>query len=135
MTERAVARGEGIGLTRDQIIESATVLSEVYDLEPSRMLAPVPPHFTVTTHGFIRYVSATMPDYENVYNSIAAAIINDGHKTNQVIASATGHNLLLIEQILELMADKGFIRLDKCQEREWHIENVSPRLRRVLGDA
>jgi len=133
MTDDAVARGETVGLTREQVIESATVLSEVHDLEASRVLAPVPPHFTVTTHGFIRCVSATMPNYEDIYNSVASAIINGGHKTNQVVAAVTGHNLLLVEQILELMADRGLIDLAKCHEREWLIANVSPRLRRVLG--
>jgi hypothetical protein len=135
MTEDAIARGEEIGLTADQIIESATILSEGYDLEPSRALAEIPPNFTVTTHGFIKCVSAVREDYEQTYNAIASAIINKQKLTNNEIAAETGAPLLLVEQTLELMADKRYLHLDKCHGREWHVSNVSPSLRRVLGGA
>ncbi len=134
-TDEAIARGEALGLTAEQVLDAATALVELYDLEPSRVQAEIPPDYNVTSHGFIRCVSEVLPEYKDVYHAVASALINEKKATNHEVASAAGANLLLVEQILELMADKRFIHLEKCNGRHWYISNVSPRLKDVLSDA
>jgi len=135
MTDDAVARAESLGLTEADVLETAQSLVEVYDLEPSKVLAEIPPHFTVTTHGFIRCVSAVLPEYKDVYHAVASAIINGGKSTNEEIASETGANPLLVNQILEVMAEKRYIVLDKFIGGLWQVSNPSRRLKDVLGGA
>jgi hypothetical protein len=135
MTDDAIARGEALGLTAEQVVDAATALVELYDLEPSPVLAEIPPHYSITIHGFIRCVSELLPEYKDVYHAVASAIVNEKKSTNEEVAVAVGANILLVEQILELMADKRFIHLEKCIGRHWYISNVSPRLKDVLSGA
>lgn len=135
MTDDAVARAEAIGLTEEDVLETAQSLVEVYDLERSKVLAEIPPHFTVTSYGFIRCVSAVLPEYKNVYHAVASAIINSEKDTNEAIVSETGANPLLVNQILELMAEKQYIVLDKFIGGFWQVSNPSRRLKDVLGGA
>jgi hypothetical protein len=132
MTEDAVTRAESIGLTEEDVLQTAQSLVELYDLEPSKVLAEVPPHFTVTSHGFIRCVSAVMPEYKDVYHAVASAIINGRKDTNQEIVNETGANPLLVNQILELMAEKRYLVLDKFIGNLWQVSNPSRRLKDVL---
>jgi hypothetical protein len=135
MTDEAITRGEALGLTSDQMLDGATALVELHDLEPSPVASEIPPHYSVTSHGFIRCVSERLPEYKDVYHAIASALINEKKSTNDEVASAVGANLLLVEQILELMAEKRLIHLEKCIGRHWYISNVSPRLKDVLAGA
>lgn len=131
-TEELITQGEAVGLRRAQFLESAQVLAESYLLERDRVLLTVP-NYSLRHAGLERYLRATMSNYHEISDRVAAFVANNDRTSNREIATALKlPTLLVVEHILDMLESRGLLKQAKAIGRISKVHSVSPRLRRML---
>lgn len=131
-TEQVWDEAETQGLSREDYLDSLEILSKRGYLKRSRVLGDPPPDFSVTTHGFDTYLHNFTPNFKSVFRRIAFAIINEGKRLNADIVDATGHEKVIVDHVLEVMADKRYVELNTGIGGYMEVTKVFADLRRLL---
>lgn len=132
-TEPTAIAAATLGIAREQFLESAAILAEHYFLEKARVMAPVPPYYSVTLQGLDQYFDAFVPDYRGTCAAIVSLIVNEAKRSAREIADALGHpKLVTVEHVLDVLSNNGLVQISKVSPRHTSVSDVSPRLRRVL---
>ena len=87
----------------------------------------------VTTEGFERFAKAYLPDYQSTVQAVVSAIVNEHVERNSDLQAKVGKGQFLINHILELLRDQGYIQLEKFGTGLWEVSRVSVKLRRAFG--
>ncbi|HSK77930.1 MAG TPA: toll/interleukin-1 receptor domain-containing protein [Thermoanaerobaculia bacterium] len=133
-TEDIWRRVEPLGLPRQEFEDSLRVLAEIGLLEEGREIAPFPTYFSSTVSGLETYSQAFVQDYESTKRSVCATILNTDLTDNDEIAEKLGQPVVLVTHIFEELEARGFLRVDHALGGKSWVSNVSPRLRRTLGN-
>lgn len=146
-TQEMLSQAEQQNLSPYQFYESLTMLDDSHLLELKRSSYPEPndpklremvrggvPFFSITLDGFEKYAKTYIPEYKTIVRDVLLQIVNESKKDSASIAEAIKQPLIVVEHVLELLDQRGEIRI--LQEFNGGITtrfmNPSPRLRRRL---
>lgn len=102
-----------LGISQEQLLESAEILNNKGLIEPSRTIGSQLAGFTITVHGFENYGRFCIPNFHDLIRQTMALLVNDGLVTNGDIADRLGIALLTSEFILDLLHVRGYIKVLK----------------------
>jgi hypothetical protein len=135
------------GVSPYQFHESLAILDDSHYLDLTRSSYPEPsdpklremvkggiPGFSITIDGFEKYAKTYILTYNVINKEVHLQIVNEGKRDSASIAEAIKQPLRVVEHILELLDQKGELRI--LQEFNGGVTtrfmNPSPRLRRRL---
>jgi len=87
----------------------------------------------VSTDGFQQFAKAYIPGYESTIQAVASAILNENVDSNSDLQVRIGKSQFLINHILDLLENQGYLRLEKYGAGLWEVYSVSVKLRRAFG--
>jgi hypothetical protein len=91
------------------------------------------PTIRVTTDGFEQFAKAYIPDYQSTVQAVKSAIVNENVDSNSDLQAKIGKDQFLINHILELLRDQGYIQLEHFGGGQISVYSVSVKLRRAFG--
>ena len=97
-----------------------------------RDVGPGPYRFLVTLYGMDQYARAYVQNYSEIINDVVISIVNKQLKDNRSIANEVHQRLRLVDHILDLLKNRGQLKLSKDVAGGVRIYNVSVSLRRAL---
>lgn len=117
-----------------QIQDSLEVLEENGYIKTSKTLGGGLYAYQITTRGFEVYANERIPDYHEKIDSVISAIVNQDLGDNRSIAETLGQEVFLVNHIMDLLEQRGFIRQAKMLGGGCAIVSVSASLRRHLNE-
>lgn len=131
-TEMIWEDAEASGMERDDFIDALEMLVRGDYLEPSKVLADIPPDYSLTLRGFDTYLHEFTPNFRDVFRSIAGAIVDNGLRDNGEIQSSIGQPKVVVDHVLDVMHAKQYIELVHTIGGYATVQNVHAGLRRLL---
>lgn len=89
--------------------------------------------YQITTRGMEAYLTAYIPQYQELIREVIALIVNNNMQSNDELIAETKQPTRLINHILDLLEMNGHVHLSKTIGGGVHVYNVSPALRRMLA--
>lgn len=123
---------EKLSISREDFEDSLQVLEQHGDLEPSKVLAPIPPYFSLTVGGMETYLRRFHPGYPELFRDVGLAIVNRDLKNNYEIADALNMPQSIVRHILRVMHMKRYIGSALRSEGNIDIYEVGAALKRYL---
>jgi pyrimidine deaminase RibD-like protein len=120
------------GISPEEFDESLQILNSEHYIEPSgRGSITV---FRITVIGFEVYAQAFIGNYKGIVKSVISRIVDNGDRTNKVIAEALHHPLMIVNHILDVLEQDNKLTQKKTLNSEGNFEivTVSPQLKRML---
>lgn len=121
---------------KEQVLESIEILEYQGYFNVSYYMAGGPEswgcHYTITLYGYEEYCKAYVPNYAEVQNSIAGAIVNEKIRTNLELQDKLVLPLPLVTHVIKLLDNNGFIQVSDDISNRLAIYSVSSKLRRAL---
>lgn len=120
------------GISEEAFLESLEILENKGYVKVHATLGPGilgMSAFSFTIAGLEEYVGAFVPGYSAVQEHIIQSLANS-HKNAPFDVDTTK---LLNEQVLDILASKGLIRITKMTGPMTSVDHVSPELRRMLN--
>lgn len=147
-TEEMLEKAALQGISRYNFYESLAVLGDKHYFELTTVMGGEPhepelkrltrggvPCFSITIYGFEQYAKAYVPNYQSTARGVVLQIVNYDKSDSAAIASALDQPRRVIEHVLELLNQRGLIRLLKEYGLDTtHFINPSPELRRLLEE-
>lgn len=87
----------------------------------------------VTTAGFQQFAKTYLPDYESTIQAVASAILNKDVESNSDLQAKIGKSQFLINHILDVFQNQGYIELSIFGTGRRVISAVSAKMRRAFG--
>lgn len=91
-------------------------------------------YFEITTYGFDEYARVYIPNYNSLIMSVASQIINYGKKNNKEINAVLKEPQFIIDSILDVMNNQGWIRVAKAVGGWSHVAEVYAEMKRALRE-
>ena len=88
----------------------------------------------VTDYGFGEYARVHIPDYESVFKSVALQLVNQHKNNSRKIVEALDQPAVLVEHLLNVLANRGYIEAQTFDGGLMFIYKVSPELKRMLRE-
>ncbi|MFQ5751767.1 MAG: toll/interleukin-1 receptor domain-containing protein [bacterium] len=121
-----------VGYSREDFYETLEILDSRGYIKALKVLDGNIPSFTITMYGFEKYLRAKLEDYDFLVNNVAFIIVNKKALDNQTIIAELGKPQLIIDHILNVLDNKGLIKLQRTIGGLSFISNISPELKRKL---
>ncbi len=88
--------------------------------------------FFITTHGFNQYARLFIPHLNLIYNEVISQIVNLKNTENKSISKEINQPVMIVNNILEVLAWNGLIKIHTYMGGNIKIFNISPELKRML---
>lgn len=102
-------------VSQDAAVASLYALG-AYLEEQSECGTSLPIAFAPTSFGVEMYLRHTDPEYRNYVKEVVSAIVNDGDGMAEQVSDRTHIRPSLVEVILDNLASRGFLKVDKYSE-------------------
>jgi hypothetical protein len=112
--------------------ESLEILDSKRFIKADRVMGGAIPFFFLTTYGVDVYCRSQIKDYDLIISEVGFAILNKELLGNFAIAEEIKHPVFLVDHILDLFENKGWVKLAKAMGGQTHIMVNSPELKRVF---
>jgi hypothetical protein len=124
------------GITREDYEDALEMLDKRGYLERSRVVARVPPHFSLTVPGLETYLRKYDSSYPQTFTNVGLAILNEGLRSNHEITAATVQPRIIVDHILRVMEMKRYIKVARVQDGlgTASIYELSAELKRMLRE-
>jgi TIR domain. len=132
MVRDVIEKGNAIDLTPEIITESLEILEQNYFIEITGMMQPEYNSLKVLLYAFSTYYQHYNSEYNAQINLIGSLIINNGLTDNTSIAQAANIDVFIVDHILELLDNKGYIRNLQFLNGTSEISNVSVEFKRLF---
>jgi hypothetical protein len=126
---RAVADSD---VSREDFEDALEVLENKGYLDPSRVLAPLPPHFSVTVPGMETYLRRFDPSYPTTFREVGLAIVNRGIHNNYEIAEALERPQVVVNHVLRVMKMRKYVDTSQVSGGNIDVLEVGAELKRFL---
>jgi TIR domain len=93
------------------------------------------PDYHITTNGFEAFANICIPEYQNKIKAVISMIVNNKLESNTTIYQRLNEPKILVNHILDVLENNGYLSLVKTFGGDNHILNVSPALKRSLFEA
>ncbi len=127
-------RTEAMELPEDEVLETLEVLDNRGYLKVNKTAEGHLFTLMVTDDGFGEYARVHIPDYESVFRSVALQLVNHGKNNSRKIVEALDQPAVLVEHLLNVLANKGYIEAQTFDGGLMSIYKVSPELKRMLRE-
>jgi len=134
-TEQVWELAERQGIPREEYLDSLEILSRRGYLEPSPVIAEIPPDYTVTTHGFDTYLHEFIPKFRDVFRAIGYAIVNESALENTKICERTGQARVVVDHVLRIMHENSLIEAGFYIGGHSRVNVINAGLRRLLRES
>lgn len=131
-TENIWSEVAKLEVSREDFLDSLTILTSERLLKPSPVIAPIPHEFSITFAGFDRYAHAFLPTYSAVIAAVVSAIVNQQIYDLKDLVQCIPAQPVVIRHVLDALERKGLVQLRKALFGYLVVESVSPRLKRLL---
>lgn len=121
-----------VGYSIGDFYETLEILDSRGYIKALKVLDGNIPSFTITTYGFEKYLKVKLKDYDFLVNDVAFTIVNKQALDSQTIITELGKPQLIIDHILNVLDNKGLIKLHRTIGGLSFISNISPELKRRL---
>jgi len=88
--------------------------------------------YHITRLGLETYANAYIPNYQETIVALISAIVNKNMENNTELQQELSEPKMLVDHILDVLEDKGFLSQGKLSQGFSQLSNVSPALRRFL---
>ncbi|HEX3185777.1 MAG TPA: toll/interleukin-1 receptor domain-containing protein [Pyrinomonadaceae bacterium] len=135
--QEIIDRAIAFDVPRSEVIESLQMLHEQLFIEPHFAIGgDLPfPSFTITLYGFDEYARAYVHDWRTFSESVALQLINFERKDNTSIIAALNRPQMLVDHVLNVFTQNGWIKAEEYNEGLIYIFEVSTKLKRKLKQA
>lgn len=122
----------GTDIPPNELGDSLEMLEQNGYIRLIRDIGPGPYRFRITLYGMDQYARVYIPDYSEIINDVVVSIVNKQLKDNRSIAKEVGQHLRLVDHIMDLLENKGQLKLSKDVAGGVRVLDVSVSLRRAL---
>ncbi len=129
-----IEEAERADLHKEQAVKSMKLLEGRGYLNARYTNSAVPFRLTVTDLGFDKYARTFLPGYDSLTRSVGLEIVNNDARRSDAIARSLDSPQVIVEHILALFEDRGWIDIRQETTPWMDIYNVSPELERWLED-
>lgn len=134
-TEVVQAEAAAQGMAEAAFAESIEALEQQRHIKtPGVLGSRIQPHYTISSHTFERYLSAVVPDYpgmvETVRRHLAEHVVEGRTEDTSSIVRSTGVERLIVDHILERMLAGGEIQASRLSGRDYAVYGTAVSLRR-----
>ena len=126
------AKFQELDLSEDSVTESLQILTDENLIKSPEMLGGKIHHVTITVRAFDDYCIASVPRYLKFKRLVAARLVNGDRISNHKLVEEHGKPRLIAEQVLEALAEDGFISVSYMSGNTVQVINIRPQLRRAL---
>jgi len=119
-------------ISLEEFFEALEILDSRGYIKATRVMGGNIPHFSITVYGFDEYARVNIDDYDSILESVAFQIVNLNKMDNSSISASLNQPQMIIDHILDVLDNKGLIKVSKTMGGGVHIFNVSPELKRML---
>jgi hypothetical protein len=116
----------------EQIVEALEILEEHSYVKTLKTIGGIH-SYKVTTNGFEIFGNECIPDYASVVNRVISAIVNEGAKDNTTISNLISADLFVVTHVMDVLEQRGFLKLVKTIGGGAIVVTVSASLRRNLS--
>ena len=117
---------------QQELLDSLEILEHHYLLKIGRVIGAPLSHVVLTDFGFQQYAEAYVDDYQDVVNQIAALLVNENVRQNDILAGRVKKPVSFVDFVLNLMEGNNHIKVSKSIGGQSHVWEVSASLRRAL---
>jgi len=117
---------------QQELLDSLEILEQHYFIKIGRVLGAPLSHVVLTDFGFQQHAEAYVDDYQDVVNQIAALLVNENVRQNDVLAGRVKKPVPFVDFVLSLMEGNNHIKVSKSMGGPSHVWEVSASLRRAL---
>lgn len=117
---------------QQELLDSLEILEQHYLLKIGRVIGAPLSHVVLTDFGFQQYAEAYVDDYQDVVNQIAALLVNENVRQNDILAGRVKKPVSFVDFVLNLMEGNNHIKVSKSIGGQSHVWEVSASLRRAL---
>lgn len=117
---------------QQELLDCLEILEQHYFIKIGRVLGAPLSHVVLTDFGFQQYAEAYVDDYQDVVNQIAALLVNENVRQNDVLADRVKKSMPFVDFVLNLMEDNNHIKVSKSIGGPSHVWEISASLRRAL---
>lgn len=121
------------GLPVGELVESLKILDHHGYVEIKHVHGGEASLYLITDSGFGVYAENYLPNYNQTVLDAAAAVVNERLRTNDSISERLQVSRVVIDHILNDFESRGFVTLSKEISRTTTIVQVSPVMKRWLG--
>lgn len=132
MVHDVIEKGKEIDLTPDTIIESLEILEQNYFIEITGMMQPEYNSMKVLLYAFNTYYQHYNNEYNAQVDLIGSLIVNNGLTDNNSIAKAANLDQFIVDHILELLDNKGYIKNLQFIGGNSDISNITAEFKRLF---
>jgi len=133
---KLVERAKSLDIPEDEVFESLEVLDRNGYHEQAKLSGGGRRfhYFEIRPYAFDEFARVYLPNYESLIMSVASQIINHGKRNNKEINQVLAQPQLIIDFILDVMNDRGWIRVSKAIGGWSHVSEVFPEMKRALRE-
>ncbi len=117
---------------QQELLDSLEILEHHYLLKIGRVIGAPLSHVVLTDFGFQQYAEAYVDDYQDVVNQIAALLVNENVRQNEILAGRVKKPVSFVDFVLNLMEGNNHIKVSKSIGGQSYVWEVSASLRRAL---
>lgn len=117
---------------QQELLDSLEILEQHYLLKIGRVIGAPLSHVVLTDFGFQQYAEAYVDDYQDVVNQIAALLVNENVRQNDILAGRVKKPVSFVDFVLNLMEGNNHIKVSKYIGGQSYVWEVSASLRRAL---
>ena len=134
--DKLIEKASSFDVPEDEVIEALEILDQRGYHEQARIIGGGRKYsyFKITTYGFDEYARVYIPDYDSLIMSVASQILNHGKDNNKEINQVLNHPQLIIDFILDVMHNRGWIRVSKRVGGWSIISEIYSEMKRALRE-
>lgn len=124
---------QSAGFSENEITESLEMLASRGHIRPKHGLGSSRVYFLeLSVTSLDQFMRHELDDYDNVFRSIIATLVNEGTRTNVDVATKTGYPLAVVNFVFDLLDAKGLVSLFGALGGGRTITSVAVELKRYL---
>lgn len=133
-TASILERVKSFDISPAEFFEALEILDGRGYIKVPRVMGGNISHFSITVYGFDEYARVCIDDYNSILKAIAFQIVNLNKMDNLSISASLNQPQMIVDHILDVLANKGLIKVSKTMGGGVHIFifYVSPELKRML---
>lgn len=131
-----IAKGADLlGIEPEALDETLRILNDRGYVKGNGFLVSDGPniaYFTITPAGFEIYAKNYVENYDEIYRSVAFHIVNTETVDSESMANSLNRPRRIVEHILEMLRDRGILKVAPSRGGPMIVLTVSPELKRML---